>query len=112
MKAQIISYPMTSMIQQGMRVQDYNSKKVIFNRQFFNVNFSITKPHTDFKFCLAISQIFYLVFSFHFMPKIGKHIIKFVNVIFNINRNKDLNRNVGHGSLCHSFKNYHRHFSG
>ena len=66
-------------------------KKVIFYNNFLNVAFSITIAHTESKFGLAIphthsegtvSQIFDLGFSFYFMPKIGKHFVKFVNIIF------------------------------
>ena len=32
----------------------------------------------------TVSQIFYLGLSFYFMPKIGKHVIKNVNINFEI----------------------------
>ena len=74
-----------------MRNLNNKSKNVIFDNYFLNVNFSITKAHTDFKFRLhsfhthleeTVSHIFYLGLSFYFMAKIGKHFINFVNIIF------------------------------
>ena len=73
-----------------MRNLNNKSKNVIFDNYFSNVNFSITKVHTDFKFRLlslhthlegTVSQIFCLCLSFYFMAKIGKHFINFVNII-------------------------------
>ena len=74
-----------------MRNLNNKSKNVIFDNYFSNVNSSITKAHTDFKFRLlslhtdlerTVPQIFYLGLSFYFMAKIGKHFINFVNIIF------------------------------
>ena len=48
---------------------DNNPKNIIVDKYIFNVNFSITKAYTDFKFCLpglhihlegTVSQIFHL----------------------------------------------------
>ena len=47
--------------------------------------------YTEFKFCFiylhahskgTVSQIFYLALSYHFMPKIGKLFVKYLNIIF------------------------------
>ena len=71
----------------------YNSRNVIFDKYFSNVNFSITIVYTAFKFCLlslhthlegTVSQIFDLSPSFYFMAKIGKHFINFVIVFFEV----------------------------
>ena len=64
---------------------------IIFDDYFFKVNFSLTIAHRDFKFRLpslhsplegTVSQIFYLGFGFHFMPKNGKVFEKFASIIF------------------------------
>ena len=74
-----------------MRNLNNKSKSVIFDNQFLNVYFSITKAYTDFKFRLpslhiylegTVSQIFNLGPSFYFMTKIGKHSIIFLKIIF------------------------------
>ena len=74
-----------------MRNLNNKSKNVIFDNQFLNVYFSITKAYTDIKFRLpslhihlegTLSQIFNLGPSFHFVTKIGKHSINFVKIIF------------------------------
>ena len=66
-------------------------KNVIFVNYFLNVVFLVTIPSVGFKFHLinlhtysegTVSQIFNLGLSFYFIPKIGKHFEKFVNIIF------------------------------
>ena len=73
------------------RYLENKSKNVIFDNNFLNVNFSITRAYTAFRFCLlsvhthlegTVSQISYLGPSFYFMKKIGKHFMKFVIIIF------------------------------
>ena len=73
------------------RILNDKSENLIFDKYFFNVNSSIIKTYTDFKFCLlslhthlegTMSQISHLGPSFYFMVKIGKHFINFVNIIF------------------------------
>ena len=73
-----------------MRNLNNKSKNVIFDNYFLNVDFSITKAYTAFKFILlslhihlegTVSQIFNLGPSFYFMAEIGKH-IHFVKIIF------------------------------
>ena len=80
-----------------MRNLNNKSKNVISDNYFSNVNFSITKAHTDFKFrllCLhthlkgTVSQIFCLGLSFYCMAKIGKHFINFVNIISKSHKTK------------------------
>ena len=75
----------------GCKSLDYKSKNVIFDKYFLNVDFSITRSYTGFKFCLislhthlegTVSQTFYLGPSFYFMAKNGKHFINFVIIIF------------------------------
>ena len=59
------------------------------NHYFFNVNFSITIAHTEFKLCLVIfhtnsegtvSQMSDFDLSFYSMLEIGKHFVKSVNI--------------------------------
>ena len=82
--------------------QDDKSKNLLSNNKFLNVNFSKTIAHKRFKCCLlvlethlegTVSQIFYLCLSFYFMPKNGKHFVKFVKIIFKttLNKNQSLN---------------------
>ena len=68
-------------------------KNRIFDIYFFNVNFSLTIAHREFKSRLhslhtplkgTLSQIFYLGLGFYFMSKNGKHFVKFVNFILKI----------------------------
>ena len=74
-----------------MGIQNDKSKRYFFDNKFLNVNFSKTMAHKRFKFCLlvlethlegTVSQIFYLCLSFYFMPKNGKHFVKFEKIIF------------------------------
>ena len=59
-----------------MKYQNNKSKKIIFDKIFLNVHFSITIGYTDFSVCLlspdihsegTVSQIFNLGLSFYFM---------------------------------------------
>ena len=70
---------------------DYKSENVIFDKPFLNVDFSITRAYTGFKFCSislhthsegTVSKIFYLGPSLYFMARNGKHFINFVIIIF------------------------------
>ena len=76
-----------------MRNLHDKSKKLFFYNNFSNLNISITMALTVFKFCFLIlhthsegtvSQIFHLGLSSHFIPKIGKLIVKILNFIFKI----------------------------
>ena len=86
-----------------MRYQDDKSKNLIFDNYFSNLNFLKTIAHKRFRFYLltlgthlegTVSQIFYLCLSFNFMPKTGKHFVKFVTIIFKttLNNNQGLNK--------------------
>ena len=68
-----------------------SQKNYFFTNMFLNLNISITMAYTELKFCFPIvhthsegtvSLILDLGLSFHFMPKIGKLFVKFLNIIF------------------------------
>ena len=76
-----------------MKYQNNGSKNLIFDKNFLNVRFSITMANRDFNFCLyslhvhsegTVSQIFNIGLGFYFMSKNGKHLLKFVSIIFEV----------------------------
>ena len=95
MKGEILSYCMVLMMYcctyDRVKNIKIKLKNVIFVNYFLNVVFLVTIPSVGFKFHLinlhtysegTVSQIFNLGLSFYFIPKIGKHFEKFVNIIF------------------------------
>ena len=76
-----------------MKYQKCKAKNLFFDKIFLNFNFSVTTVYKDLKMCLlsfhthsegTVSQFFYLVLSFYFISKNGKHFLKLLSIIFEV----------------------------